>query len=154
MIVGWKGRTPGCVILIVALCFGGTACSERARLGRWGREAPPDEVPQVLNDDLPFRYPTREFAMRVQGNVTLRLFIDLRGRVVPESSTDAASSGNVALDSSALAGAGQLRFRPAHRDGVPIPVAILFPVQFRHPAGLPLPGDTISPVKHPSRPGP
>ena len=52
----------------------------------------PDLAPVMLNKELPFRYPPALYAQKVQGNVTLRLFIDRdltsfvnRGqRVIPE----------------------------------------------------------------------
>ena len=96
----------------------------------------PDERPQMLNDELPFRYPVSEYLARVQGNVTLRLFVDTSGRVVADSTRVVEASGHGALDSAALAGAVQLRFRPARRGGTPIPVSLLFPVHFRHAGGM------------------
>ena len=128
--------------------LGVLGCSERVRSGRaggdgWFRSVMPDERPQMLNDDLPFRYPVAMYQRKVQGNVILRLFVDADGRVVPDSIRIAEPSGHAALDSAALAGASQLRFRPARLRGTPMPVALLYPVHFRHPEGAPLPADTL-----------
>jgi TonB family protein len=69
----------------------------------------------------------------------LRLFITVKGAVLPESTRIVEGSGQAALDSAALAGSEQLRFRPARKNGVPVPVSILFPVYYRHPDGPPFP---------------
>jgi TonB family protein len=103
----------------------------------------PDEVPKVLNTDLPFRYPAALYARKVQGNVTLRLTVDRDGQVHADSTRIEESSGYDALDSAAVKGSQELRFVPAKLRGEPMPVTILFPVYFRHPEGHALPGDTI-----------
>jgi TonB family protein len=103
----------------------------------------PDELPVMLNREPPFQYPAALFAQKIQGNVTLRIFIDRHGRVRPESTRVEASSGYASLDSSAVTGTHDLRFRPAKLNGQPMAVSILFPVFFRHPGASPLPGDTV-----------
>jgi protein TonB len=103
----------------------------------------PDTLPAMTNPELPFTYPPALYAQRVQGNVTLRIFIDSTGVVHPESTSVAEASGYAALDSAAVTGSRELRFRPAKFGGRPGGVSILFPVFFRHPQGTPLPGDTI-----------
>ncbi len=103
----------------------------------------PDSLPVMQNAELPFRYPSEPYAQQVQGNVTLRLHIDTAGRVRPESTTVAESSGNSALDSAAVAGSRELRFRPAIAKGAPMALSVLFPVHFRHPDAPPLPADTV-----------
>jgi TonB family protein len=103
----------------------------------------PDEVPRMLNTDLPFRYPAALYARKVQGNVTLRLRIDRDGQVSVDSTRIEESSGYAALDSAAVKGSQELRFIPAKLRGEPMPVTILFPVYFRHPDAHALPGDTI-----------
>lgn len=105
--------------------------------------ARPDVLPVMLNKDLPFRYPPALYAKKVQANVTLRVFIDKEGQVVAESTHVAESSSIPSLDSAAVRGSGELRFIPAKTRGNAVPVSILFPVYFRHPDALPLPGDTI-----------
>ena len=103
----------------------------------------PDSLPVMQNSQLPFRYPAELYARRVQGNVTLRIHIDTAGRISPESTTVVETSGYPALDSAAVTGARVLPFRPAFAKGAPLAISVLFPVYFRHPEALPLPGDTV-----------
>ena len=127
------------------------ACDKQDRaiaIGPFGRRAAtPDEMPALVSTQLPFHYPALLYARRVQGNVTLKLFLDSDGRVVADSTRVVEPSGNASLDSAALAGAGDLRFSPAKLHGAPMPTSILFPVYFRHPEARPLPGDTILTAK-------
>jgi TonB family protein len=123
------------------------SCSERGRSIRsvseaWWQGGQPDDPPQMLNTSLPFQYPVAQYLSRMQGNVTLRLFVDADGQVVNDSTRIEHPSGISAFDSAALAGARELRFRPARRRGSSVPVALLFPVHFRHPEGPKVPGDT------------
>ena len=143
-------RTLARFVLYSCLPLIGASCSERARSVRpdrdeWWRSTAPDVAPQMQNVDVPFRYPLSLYLQRVQGNVLLRLHVDASGGVVSDSTALVEASGYPGLDSAALAGASQLRFRAARRRGVPIAVSMLFPVHFRHPQGPRLPGDsTIS----------
>jgi protein TonB len=107
-----------------------------------GRDTP-DEKPRMLNEDLPFHYPPALYARKVQGNVTLRLYIDRTGQVTPDSTRIEESSGYAGLDSAAVKGSQDLRFAPARLRDEPLGVSILFPVYFRHPDARALPGDTI-----------
>jgi TonB family protein len=106
-------------------------------------DGPPDEPPHVVSGPLPFRYPPALYEKKVQGNVTLRLFIDRDGQVRPESTRVEESSGFPPLDSAAVQGSHELRFVPAKVSGEAVAVPILFPVYFRHPEAAPLPGDTV-----------
>jgi len=101
--------------------------------------------PVMLNDQLPFHYPPALFASKVQGNVTLRIYIDSTGKVWPESTMVVHSSGYPALDSAAVTGSRRLRFRPAKLRGKPVGVSALLPVFYRYPGARPLPGDTVLP---------
>jgi TonB family protein len=103
----------------------------------------PDVMPAMLNETLPFRYPPALFAQKVQGNVTLRIFIDSTGAVRSDSTSVEESSGYPGLDSAAVKGTEALRYRPAMLGGNPIGVSILLPVYFRHPEMPPLPGDSL-----------
>ena len=102
----------------------------------------PDEVPKPIGE-LPFHYPPALYARKVQGNVTLRLYVDRNGQVTPDSTRIEESSGYAGLDSAAVEGSQNLRFAPARLRGEPLGVSILFPVYFRHPEAHALPGDTI-----------
>src|SRR5437016_12296333 len=103
----------------------------------------PDIAPVMLNKELPFRYPPALYAQKVQGNVTLRIFIDSNGSIVPDSTRIAETSGFTALDSAAMKGSRELKFEPAKTLGQPVPVSILLPAYFRHPDAPPLAGDSI-----------
>lgn len=109
----------------------------------------PEVLPKMINNELPFRYPPALYSRKVQGNVTLRIFIDAQGRVAADSTRVVETSMYAALDSAAVKGSRDLRFVPAQRRGDAIPVSILFPVYFRHPDAPALPGDTI--LRQPTR---
>ena len=97
----------------------------------------------MVNAELPFRYPPALYTRKVQGNVTLRLFIDRDGQVLADSTRVEESSGYSSLDSAAVKGSQELHFIPAKLRGEPLGVSVLFPVYFRHPEAAPLPGDTV-----------
>ena len=103
----------------------------------------PDVAPLMLNPEPPFRYPAPLWAQRVQGNVTLRVYVDAKGDPVDDSTRVIEGSGIPALDSAALAGARELKFRPARLRDVPVGVSLTLPVFFRHPDAPPLPGDSV-----------
>lgn len=103
----------------------------------------PDVPPVLQNAELPFQYPPDLYERKVQADVTLRLYIDSLGRVWPESTMVAESSGYPGLDSAAVAGSRRLRFAPARLDGVPIGISVLFPILFRHPDAPPPPEDSL-----------
>ena len=103
----------------------------------------PDVAPVMLNRELPFRYPPALFAQKVQGNVILRIYIDRDGKIVPDSTHVAETSGFSALDSAAVKGSRELKFEPAKIQNQPVPVSILLPVFFRYPGAAPLPGDSV-----------
>ena len=128
-----------CIPLLTSACR--ESSGERSRFSIQSRR--PDELPVMVNNDLPFRYPPPLYARKVQGNVMLRLYIDRDGRVLPESTRVDESSGYVSLDSAAVKGSQELYFIPAKLHGEPMGVVVLFPVYFRHPEAPPLPGDTI-----------
>ena len=118
-------------VLVLVACEG-----DRAQGGQM-----PDELPRRLNN--PFHYPPRLYEQKVQGNVVLRLFIDTTGRVLPESTQVAESSGYPALDSAAVRGSEDLEFEPARLHGKPLAVSVRHPVYFRRRDVPPLPGDTV-----------
>jgi TonB family protein len=103
----------------------------------------PEEFPQIRNEADAFRYPPELFGQRVQGNVTLRVYVDSTGLAVPDSTHVVESSGHAALDSAAVIGTLRVTFEPAKLRGRPSGMSILLPVYFRHPEAPPLPGDTV-----------
>lgn len=109
----------------------------------------PDELPSMTNREPPFRYPSELYARRIQGNVTLRLFVDSVGTVVADSTRVEESSGHPALDSAAVKGSQDLRFNPARRRGTALAVSLLYPVYFRHPEAGPMPGDSVLEPRNP-----
>ena len=129
-----RGRT---LALAGLLAVGPPACRQAPPAEQSGSGAPgvpPDQEPPVaLNADSPIQYPPRLYDQKVEGDVMLRLFVDSVGRLLPESSRVAESSGYPALDSAALTGARKLRFAPARRHGLSIATAFLQPIEFRHP---------------------
>ena len=98
----------------------------------------------MINTDPPCHYPVALYARKLQGNVTLRLFVDRDGRVTRDSTKVEETSGYPALDSAAVLGSRELRFVPAKLRGEPVPLTILLPVWFRHPQARPLPGDSAA----------
>jgi TonB family protein len=93
-----------------------------------------NDVPVAVNGESPFQYPAYLYDQGVEGEVRLRLYVDSAGRVLPESTRVASSSGTPALDSAAVAGSVRLRFAPAHQNGVPVGTAFYQPVIFRRRA--------------------
>lgn len=101
-----------------------------------------DSLPVFIGDSLPFQYPKGLYISLIQGDVTLRLHLDEFGRPLPESTRVEEPAAYAAFDTAALEGARDLVFRPAYRDGKPVPYTILFPIKFRVPEGPPMPSDT------------
>lgn len=136
------------VTLLAPAVVGASACDDLrngARRLAQANAAPPDSLPALLIDSLPFLYPPALYIGGVQDNVTLRLYIDQFGRPVPESTRVEEHAKHAAFDSSAMEGSKDLVFRPAYRAGMPIPYPVFFPIRFRVPNGPPLPGDTLPP---------
>ncbi len=127
----WRMTTN--VRLIAAVALVGVAC-RRAERQRAAATTGENDVPVALNGESPFQYPAALYDQGVEGEVRLLLYVDALGRVVPESTRIAASSGTPALDSAAITGSAQLRFAPAHKNGQPIAAAFVQPVIFRKAA--------------------
>ena len=144
--LAWElGRRPVALLLLAAVLGGCVDKEQSQKLAKTFESGPqhPDEAPKMLNKELPFHYPPALFAKKVQGNVTLRLFIDRDGHVRADSTQVVESSGYASLDSAAIRGSQELQFVPAKTKGEPLSVTILFPVYFRFPGAPPLPGDTV-----------
>jgi protein TonB len=151
-------RSALLVALVLTACRGGSQQSG----GQSSQAAPPpeSEAPVALNPDLPIAYPPALFDQKVEGDVTLRLFVDSTGKLMPESTRVAEPSGYPALDSAALAGSAALKFAPAKRHGVAVATAFLQPVEFRQVGTTrtgtvtlpPQPGPTMPPAAAPPPP--
>jgi len=142
------GKGLSLAFVVVALATAAIGCVDKEqsdKLAKSFESGPqhPDEAPKMLNKELPFHYPPALFSKKVQGNVTLRLFIDRDGHVRSDSTQVVEPSGYAAFDSAAIRGSQDLQFVPAKTKGEPQPVTILFPVYFRYPGAPPLPGDTV-----------
>lgn len=131
------------LLLVLALAVLGCQKGEGSNLPFQTVGRQPDVAPVMLNKELPFRYPPALYAQKVQGNVTLRIFIDSNGSIVADSTRIAETSGFTALDSAAMKGSRDLKFEPAKTMGQPVAVSILLPVYFRHPDAPPLAGDSV-----------
>jgi len=118
----------------VAACLFVLACRPDAAQTRRDVQNRQNDVPVAINGESPFQYPANLYDQGIEGEVRLRLWVDSTGRVAPESTSIATSSGTPALDTAALQGAAQLQFAPAHRDGRPVGVAFYQPVVFRRRA--------------------
>jgi TonB family protein len=92
--------------------------------------APDQEIerPAPLYGEVPIDYPLELWDQDVEGETLLRVRVTDTGRV--DSVQVVESSGHPAFDSAAIAGARDLRFRPARRDGKRIEVWAQVPVHF------------------------
>lgn len=146
-------------LLMILGCRGGQQSDVQDGAAR----PPESEAPVALNPDVPIAYPPVLYEQKIEGDVTLRLYVDSTGKLIPESTRVAEPSGYPALDSAALAGSRALRFAPAKRHGVPVATEFLQPVEFRQvgttrtgtitlpPAPAPVPQPAAPP---PARPRP
>jgi TonB family protein len=91
-----------------------------------------EQAPVAVNPVSPVEYPRPLHEQGIEGRVLLRLYADSSGKLIPDSSRIAESSGYPALDSAALLGSAQLRFSPALLRGRPVAAAFLQPVQFHN----------------------
>jgi TonB family protein len=115
------------VLGLAALACGGS--SPPPNLG----SAPAEEPPVALNAEPAVQYPPDLYDRRVEGDVVLRLFVDSTGRLAPESTRVAESSGTAALDTAAVRGVAHLQYAPARRHGLAVATAFLQTIEFRHP---------------------
>lgn len=92
-----------------------------------------EQAPVAVNPVSPVEYPRPLRDQGIEGRVLLRLYADAQGKLNPDSTRIAESSGYPALDSAAVQGATALRFSPALRGGRPVAGAFLQPIHFRNP---------------------
>lgn len=138
--------------LLAVVLIGTFACRGSSPQSDAASQAPPpeSEAPVALNPEVPIAYPPTLFEQKVEGDVTLRLFVDSTGKLIPESTRVAETSGYPALDSAALSGAKTLRFAPAKRHGVAVATAFLQPVEFRQVGTTRTGAVTIPPATPPA----
>jgi len=130
MVRFFGASVPRC--LGAALLF--AACKPNDADIRRDAQTRQNDVPVAINGESPFQYPADLYDQGLEGEVRLRLWVDSTGRVAPDSTRIASSSGTPALDTAALVGAVRLQFAPAHRDGRPVGAAFYQPVIFRRRA--------------------
>ena len=123
---------PWVLLLLLSAC-GGSKTHDNAAAGP--PDSPDNAPPVALNADMPVTYPPDLYARGAEGEVTLRLFVDSSGAVVPDSTRVAQSSGYPGFDSAAVADAPRLRFSPGLRNGKPVATTFLQPIRFHHPGG-------------------
>ena len=86
------------------------------------------EPPKPLYGQIPIDYPLTLWDQDMEGETLLRVRLTDTGAV--DSGEIAEASGYLAFDSAAMAGARDLRFSPARRDGKRIEVWAKVPVYF------------------------
>ena len=127
--IRWTVRLCACAAVPAVV-----ACKPSDDTVRREAQTRQNDVPVAINGESPFQYPADLYDQGLEGEVRLRLWVDSTGRVNPDSTRIASSSGTPALDSAALRGAVQLQFAPAHKDGQPVGAAFYQPVIFRRRA--------------------
>ena len=106
-------QSAGAAALVVGLACGGEGEIEQ---------------PTPLYGDVPIDYPIQLWDQDMEGQTLLRVRVSDTGAV--DSVEILASSGYEAFDSAAVAGARELRFSPARRNGERIEVWATVPVHF------------------------
>ena len=125
-------KGTGSLLAFVVLAAGG-ACADEAEI----------EQPRPLYGEVPIEYPLHMWDQDMEGETLLRVRVNDVG--VVDSVEVLRSSGFAAFDSAATAGAHDLRFTPARRDGDRIAVWAEVPVYFSkrpRPDSLGLPSPT------------
>lgn len=107
------GRRAGVVVLVAS-----SACRGEVEI----------EQPTPLYGEVPIDYPLHMWDQDMEGETLLRVRVSDVGAV--DSVEVLESSGFAAFDSAAMAGAHDLRFTPARRDGKRIAVWAEVPVYF------------------------
>jgi TonB family protein len=121
------------LLLGFALLAASGACADEAEI----------EQPRPLYGEVPIEYPLHMWDQDMEGETVLRVRVNDIG--VVDSVEVLQSSGFAAFDSAATAGAHDLRFTPARREGNRIAVWAEVPVYFSkrpRPDSLGLPSPT------------
>jgi TonB family protein len=116
------------LLLWLGLCLCSPAPVEAQEAGS-DPATPPKPVlaPPSLETFVEAEYPAEALSAGLMGRVELELVIGADGAV---SDARVATPAGHGFDEAALAAGKQLRFKPATRDGVPIPARIRFPYVF------------------------
>lgn len=132
--------------ILVAAALGLAACG-KPPVPPTANAAPAEEPPVALNAEPTVQYPPELYDRRVEGDVLLRLFTDSSGKLHPESTRVAESSGYAALDTAAVRGVAKLHYAPASLHGLAISTAFFQTIEFRHPGGT---GGPVTPAAPPA----
>lgn len=116
------------VVVGVGVVLGGAACAADE----------PVTLPEPISVESPFRYPIALWDERAEGETVVMIHVTDEGAV--DSVYVLASSGRPAFDSSAVAGARQLRFAPGRRGDRYVAMWAKLPVRFRLPETAPTGG--------------
>jgi TonB family protein len=111
-----RARRARSVLALAPLALAGCAADQQI------------ERPTPLYGEVPIEYPSGLWDQDVEGETLLRVRVTETGRV--DSVEVVESSGHQAFDSAAIAGARDLRFQPARRNGKRIEVWAQVPVHF------------------------
>ena len=138
-----KRRSPGrwlrglvaATVMILAGAWIASGCADTVRpvLGglKIGNAKGPFHVPVLDTAPLPFEYPSDAWEDGVGGETILKIHITSYGGV--DSVRVEKSSGHSGLDSAAIAGALQLRYRPARQGEESVAVWGYLPVRYPLP---------------------
>ena len=121
------------VCLLLCLPLSLAACQKDA--ADPARQAAPAPTPVAAISTPPPAYPAEVACTGGEGTSVLKVSIGAAG--IPDNITVLTSSGFPALDQAAQTAVEGWRFRPATRNGQPVPASIQVPVTFRLPAELP-----------------
>ncbi|HUP53120.1 MAG TPA: energy transducer TonB [Longimicrobiales bacterium] len=113
-----EARVDASAAAAAALLLGLVACGGEAEI----------EQPTPLFGEVPIEYPLHMWDQDMEGETLLRVRVSDIGMV--DSVEVLQSSGYASFDSAAVAGADNLRFTPARRDGERIAVWAEVPVFF------------------------
>ncbi len=130
-----SGRLRLAMVLVLAGAWvsGGCADTVRPVLGglKIGNSKGPFHVPVLETEPLPFEYPADAWEQGVGGETMLKIHIASHGGV--DSVRVEKSSGHAGLDSAAIAGALQLRYRPARQGDEAVGIWGYLPVRYPMP---------------------
>jgi protein TonB len=111
--------------------------SEEAAATKTGAAAEPAEEAKIDVDQMPVpkttvqpTYPERARKAGIQGMVLLKVKVSETGSV-ESVQVEEGVQGHVELDDAAVEAVKQWSFEPAQKDGEPVAIEVMIPVQFR-----------------------
>ena len=117
----------------VALAFGAACLAQTT--GSTQVQTPVESGPGVINPVLtrsvPPRFPDGGLARKIQGVVEIEVVIQTDGTVGEAQVVDSLDGGSYGFDQEALRAARTFRFKPALKDGYPVPFKAVVQMEFR-----------------------